>query len=375
MVFGTYGTGPAPVIKTNPKINGGVAIGSLPGRGGNFLVVQGIEFYAYTRDPSNPAYAGPKTSETGAFFLNPNTWVMLEGNKFSFYRDDIVFEHSESRVSSSTVTLYRNVITNSWSTNSHSQGLYVIGVGNLVIEQNVFDHNGWNTSIPGAEANIFNRNVYLSSNNGPATFIGNISANSSSEGAQFRSGGTISGNLFVANSAGFSFGVNQGTSEEPFSTITSTVATGNIILNSTDIQSSSEVLPRSQGINVNNAGGAGVQVTNNIIANPVGSRVNQTGISLNNNVTKISATNNIIYHVANPIDDRGTGNTTSPNAINLTGYVNPNVSIGSYNASLDAAPLWQPLWQRHASKVKITGELSIRPMPSATISEPDLALV
>ena len=46
------------------------------------------------------------------------------------------------------------------------------------------------------------------SNNGPVTFIGNISANSSSEGAQFRSGGTIIDNLFVADSLGFSVGDN-----------------------------------------------------------------------------------------------------------------------------------------------------------------------
>src|SRR5207244_578486 len=106
--------------------------------------------------------------------------------------------------SASSTTLYRNIITNSWSTVAHSQGLYASGVADLVIEQNVFDHNGWNASIPGAEATIFNRNVYLQYDNGPVTFVGNISANSSSEGAQFRSGGTVTDNLFVRDSAGFS---------------------------------------------------------------------------------------------------------------------------------------------------------------------------
>jgi hypothetical protein len=208
------------------------------------------------------------------------------------------------------------------------------GVGNLVVEQNVFDHNGWNASIAGAEATIFNRNVYLQSNNGPVTFVDNISANSSSEGLQARSGGAISGNLFLANSAGIYIGENPGTSSAPVSTLTSTVANGNVILGSTSIRSSSGLLPRSQGINVFNASGPGVQVTGNIIANPTGPPVNQTGISLNSNVTGISATDNIIYGVAHPIVDSGNGNTTSPNAINLTGYVNPSVSAGSYNASL-----------------------------------------
>ena len=321
-------------METTPSTNWGVGIGSLPGQGGNFIVVEGINFYDYTRDPSNPAYAGPSTNDTGTNFLNPNTWVMLVGDTFSYYGTGIVFNSGSSSVTSSTVTLYRNVVLDSWSATSHSQGLYVGGVGNLVIEQNIFDHNGWNASIPGAAQTIFNRNVYLQSNNGPVTFVGNISANSSSEGAQFRSGGTITGNLFLADSAGFNIGENPGTSSAPVSTITSTVASGNVILNSTDMTTSSGLQPRSQGIDVLNASGAAVQVIDNIMADPTGRTVNQSGISLNTNVTGITATNNIIYDVAHPIVDTGNSNTTSPNAINLTGYVNSSVSIGSYNASL-----------------------------------------
>jgi hypothetical protein len=334
LVIGSYGTGAAPIVETSPNINYGIGIGSLPGKGGNFLVVEGIDFYSYTRDPNNAAYVGPKTTDLGANFLNPNAWVMLVGDKFSYYTTGMIFNSGSGNATSSTVTLYRNVVTDSWSATSHSQGLYVSGVGNLVIEQNVFDHNGWNESIAGAEATIFNRNAYLQSNNGPVTFVDNISANSSSEGIQARSGGTISGNLFLANSAGIYIGENPGTSSAPVSTLTSTVANGNVILGSTSIRSSSGLLPRGQGINILNASGPGVQVTGNIIANPTGPPVNQTGISLNSNVTGISATNNIIYGVAHPIADSGTANTMSPNAINLTGYVNPSVSVGSYNASL-----------------------------------------
>lgn len=334
MVFGSYGTGPAPVVETNPEINHGIAIGSLPKQGGNFVIIEGIDFYSYTRDPHNAAYAGPGTSDLGTFFVNPNTSVTLVGNKFSYYTSGVIFNSGSGNATSSNVTLYRNIVVDSWSATSHSQGLYVSGVGNLVIEQNLFDHNGWNESIPGAEATIFNRNVYLQSNNGAVTFVDNISANSSSEGLQARSGGTISGNLFLANSAGIYIGENPGTSSAPVSTLTSTVANGNVILGSTNIRSSSGLLPRGQGINIFNSSGPGVQVTGNIIANPTGPPVNQTGIFLNSNVTGISATGNIIYGVAHPIADSGTGNTTSPNAINLTGYVNPSVSAGSYNASL-----------------------------------------
>lgn len=339
IIIGRYGAGADPVVQTTPKTNWGVGIGSLPGRGGNFIVVQGIEFYAYTRDPKNPGYRGPNSEELGANFLNPDTWVLLTGNKFSFYSTDIVFNNSEANISSSVVALYRNVVTNAWSATSHSQGLYVSGIGNLVIEQNVFDHNGWNASIPGAEATVFNRNVYIQFNNGLVTFTGNISANSSSEGAQFRAGGIISDNLFVANSAGFSLGESVGTSPPSVPpTVNSAVAVDNVVVSSNDIQSSSGPLPRSNGIQIFNASGAGVRVTKNIIAHAAGSLINQSGIYLNNDVSGIQATNNVIYGVANPIVDSGTNNTTSPNAINLTGYRNPEVSVESYNASLGGSP-------------------------------------
>ena len=338
MIIGIYGVGPAPVVEV-PNIKDAVGIGSLPRQGGNFLVVEGIDFYAYTRDPTNPAYAGPSTSQSGTAFLNPNTWVLLEGNKFRFFSTGVIFNSSNTDVTSSQVTLYRNVVTDAWSATSHSQGAYVSGVGNLVIEQNVFDHNGWNASIPGAEATIFNRNVYLQFNNGPVTFIGNISANSSSEGAQVRSGGIISDNLFVADFSGFSFGENPGTTVGPdgpvnIPTVGSTIATGNVVLNSTDIRSSSGLLPRSQGIEVFNASGPKVQVTNNIIADPTGSPVNQSGISLNTNVTGIVVINNIISNLVHPIVDSGEGNTTAPNVISKNDDTKHNASIGLYNGSL-----------------------------------------
>jgi hypothetical protein len=264
---------------------------------------------------------------------------MFAGDTFNYYSNGMIFNSGSSATTSSTVTLYRNVVTNSWSTTQHSQGLYASAVGNLVIEDNIFDHNGWNASISGAQANIFNRNVYLNGNNGPVTFVGNISANSASEGAQFRSGGTISGNLFVADSAGFSIGENPGTSQTPFSTLTSTVATGNVVINSNDIQAASGILARSDGILVNNANGSGVQVTGNIIADPTGQIVNQSGISLNSNVTGITATNNVIYGVAkNPVLNNGTGNTTSPNVINGSGYLDPNRTVQTYDATVLGGP-------------------------------------
>jgi Bacterial Ig-like domain/Tryptophan-rich Synechocystis species C-terminal domain len=336
LVIGTYGTGPAPIVETSPNANFGIAIGDLPGQGGNNLVVEGINFYSYTRDPNNPAYAGPGTEDAVDFF-NPNASVALIGDTFNFYTGvNFNYGSSATPAPNTNVTLYRDVITNAWDAVAHSQGLYVSGVSNLVIEQNIFDHNGWNASIPGAAATIFNRNVYLQYNNGSVTFVGNISADSASDGVQARTGGTITGNLFVNDSTGFQIGQLPGA--EPIQpTVTSGIVSGNVVLQSNDIQTSSGLQPRSQGINIFTGSGPGVLVTDNIVADPTGATVNQTGIYIDNTSSGVGATNNIIYGFAKPVSDAGTGDTTSPNAINLSGYVNPNVSVESYNASLGGA--------------------------------------
>jgi hypothetical protein len=345
MVIGTYGTGPAPIVEI-PIAGSAIGIGSLGGTqpGGNFLIIQGINFYAYQRDPNNPAYSGPNTTALGTRFLGPITNLVIEGCTFSYFTDNIVIDASPTRGSSSvtlnrtsaSVTLYRNVITDAWSATGHSQGVYIAGIANPIIEQNVFDHNGWNASIPGAEATVFNHNVYLQSTNGPVVFSGNISANSSADGVMARSGGTITNNLFVRNAMGPIVGVTP--QSEPGVTVpvlTSSVVSGNVILEATDIQASPP-LPRSMGIAVSNATGSGVQITGNIIANPdpAAQTVNQHGIDLDELTTGINATNNIVYGFAVPINDAGTGNITSPNAINQLGYVSPEVSVASYSSSL-----------------------------------------
>ena len=144
MLISSYGTGARPLIKTrgtNP------AIGSFGGggnRGGNFIALVGIEFYAYTRDPSSPDFiaSGAGNKQEGIFFLNPSNWVLIEDCKFSFYADDIVFELGPKQY----VALRRNIIVDAYSTDSHSQGILVDNVISLLLEENIFDHNGWNDS-------------------------------------------------------------------------------------------------------------------------------------------------------------------------------------------------------------------------------------
>jgi hypothetical protein len=338
MVIGTYGTGAAPIVETLTT-GDAIGIGSLggSGRGGDFLVVEGINFYAYERDPGNPAYKGPATNSFGTRFLNPVTELMIVGCQFRYYTTDVVIDAS-STGPSSTVTLYRNVVTDAWGTDQHSQGVYMAGIAKPVIEQNIFDHNGWNASIPGASATIFNHNLYLQYTDGPVVFVGNISANSATDGVMARSGGTITSNLFIHDAMGPIVGITPG-AESAAPLLTSASISGNIILQVTDIPASPSSLPRGQGVVVSNARGSGVQITDNIIANPdpSSSTVNQAGIRLDEYTKEINATNNVIYGFYRAVVDTGSANITSSNAINVADYNNPEVSIASYNASLGGA--------------------------------------
>src|SRR5262249_32717043 len=86
-------------------------------------------------------------------------------------------------------------------------GIHIGGVNNLVIEENVIDHNGYEASLTLPAQYRFNHNIYVSAYiteydpstiMGPIVLRGNIIANDAS-GSQFRSGGTITNNLWVRN--------------------------------------------------------------------------------------------------------------------------------------------------------------------------------
>lgn len=322
MLLSAYGTGARPLIKTNPKIHGTIigSSGGGGGQGGNYIAIVGIEFYAYTRDPNSPNYDFGTTSLThvGINFLLPIDWMLIEDCKWSFYQNNVIQTVGGT---SQNVSLRRNVIANNYSTNSHAQGLYTENIVGLLLEENLFDHNGWNEQVAGAEPTIFNHNLYLQYQQGPATVRGNIITWASSHGIQARSGGSITDNLFARNSITILSGGLPAT------------ITGNAILEGKDIDVAT---PRGMAIDLNPATGPST-VTRNIIAHAASSPINQRGIALAASTTGIAATNNIIYDWLNAIVDQGSGNTTSPNDINLGGYPDPTRSIASYNASLGGA--------------------------------------
>ena len=80
------------------------------------------------------------------------------------------------------------------------------GIDGLLIEENLFDHNGWSEFIPGANATTFNHNIYVVTSTIDLVARGNILARASATGLQARSGGIVENNLFVDNPFALNWG-------------------------------------------------------------------------------------------------------------------------------------------------------------------------
>ena len=266
MLVGTYGTDPA-----RPRLLTGTGNGiETHGGGGSppridCLALVGLEFVA-------DGYTGVG-EQIGARLLQPSSHVLIEDCVFRGYAVNLVFQGFGGR--HSDFTLRRSIIVDAWSTpdNGHSQGLYAYAVDGLLVEENVFDHNGWSETVPGGVPTMFNHNLYIDNGNTGVVVRGNIIANASSHGLQLRPGGVCVDNLFVRNSIAMQAG--GGNHPDPGG-VTIDVRR-NVILDGKDIDAD---LPRGWGLWFANI--ASGQVAENVIANNVVGR-QPLGIGLDGN--------------------------------------------------------------------------------------------
>ncbi|MEO6710734.1 MAG: right-handed parallel beta-helix repeat-containing protein [Planctomycetota bacterium] len=195
----------------------------------------------------------------GAQFLQPASQLLIEDCAFEGYSTNIVLQglggrHSDLRVR-------RCVIADAYTihaTGGHSQGLYAFAVDGLLLEENLFDHNGWNESVPGAGADIFSHDIYIDNGNTAVSVRGNIIANASSHGMQLRPGGAVVDNLFLGNSIALSVGGGN----HPETGGVRAEVRDNVILDGKNIDDDK---PRGWGIWLANI--ASGRVANNLIAN------------------------------------------------------------------------------------------------------------
>ena len=253
MLVGTYGSDPARPRLLTGQQNGieTHAGGGSPERIDNLALV-GLEFVA-------SGYVGIGV-QNGARMLLPSSHFLIEDCLFKGYEVNVVFQgyggrHSDFRVR-------RSVVVDAWSTpgNGHSQGLYAYAVDGLLIEDNVFDHNGWSETIPGAVATMYNHNLYIDNDNTGVVVRGNVIANAASHGLQLRPGGVCVDNLFVRNSIGLQVG--GGNHPDPGGVLAEVHQ--NVIMDGKNID---PIQPRGWGMWLANI--ASGHLSDNVIANNV----------------------------------------------------------------------------------------------------------
>ena len=209
MVVAYYGTGPRPLVRPNNTfvINAGV----------DDLAIIGIEFYNYSVNPADPGYVdpGPEGVSVGFRFVGVTVENLLfEDCKFSFFSDHMSFFNKAAGRGDvfDNIDLRRNIFVNAYQRGSTdekilAQGMFVSHTADFLLEENFFDHNGWNEDFVDAQPNQFNHNVYLSTDNaGPMVVRGNVISRAAAHGVQLRSGGVAEHNAFIGNAIGMNMG-------------------------------------------------------------------------------------------------------------------------------------------------------------------------
>ncbi|MEM1032479.1 MAG: right-handed parallel beta-helix repeat-containing protein [Myxococcota bacterium] len=191
------------------------------GRVRNFTVMAGLHIVNARADPSDPAFDG--TGMPVFRYTGGGEGHLIEDCHIEY--GEITVNQCCGRPRYRDIEVRRSVVEKSYyagtcdpndkdgdGTNKPS-GMYTAAVDNLLIEGNVFDHNGWNEDVPSACATIYNHNLYLSGND--ITIRGNVLARASSIHAKIRADApgtvnrlTVENNVFVEGEIGISAGGN-----------------------------------------------------------------------------------------------------------------------------------------------------------------------
>ena len=210
IVVSYYGAaGARPQVKANNErvMNAGV----------NHVAVIGIDFYNYSANPADPGFVDPGKEGVAVAFRFVSVTaenVLFEDCKFSYFSDHFAFFNKALGRGDvfDNIEFRRNIFLNAYQRGSTdekvlAQGMFVSHTEDFLLEENFFDHNGWNESFSDALPNQFNHNVYLSTDNaGPMVVRGNVISRAAAHGVQLRSGGIARNNAFIGNAISMNMG-------------------------------------------------------------------------------------------------------------------------------------------------------------------------
>ncbi len=310
------------------------------GRNRDYQAIIGIEAYRIGSDPDSTEFDNERSYQS----------VRMVGGGRDILIEDCVFRFAETIVQSYGGHVYRdfrfrrNIVLDVWAhdTSTHNNprpsGIYMSGVeGSYLFEENVFDHNGWNTRIPGAGANMYNHNVYLQYSNVAGGIIrGNISTRASAHGWHGRSGGVMERNLFAANAVSANLGGMAAPADPDVMSFDNRFVE-NVILDGRRMDPDDSSWPRTTAVwGFVGAFIGEIEVRDNIIANR---RDSGTARALHTaeQPASLNLINNIVYNW------EATHDTFDPD------WPHPDAGLGDYMASIGGAASADAFyqWQRN----------------------------
>ena len=320
-VVAFYGdSGDRPRLKT--------AGSTLNSEGFHHVHVMGLNIEAYKLNPDDPAFDG-ETSANIRMVGDFNN-VLFEDMKLRFV--EFVIQGWNGR-NPHNIHIRRSMILDKYTTgtsynrDSRPSGIYMDRGNGLIVEDSLWDHNGWNEKVPGAGANMYNHNMYISEKGNVGNNIlvrNNIVTRASALGIHGRPGGQYENNFFGRNAIGLQMGYFAGPALEAG---TKAYARNNVITEGLNMNrgvdscSDSSICTKAiWGLQVENLGNADVRVENNIVSNRLFEHEGYVkGIRENDAAVY---TGNIVYRWDS--EDQGIDQS----------YPDPTRTLADYNASL-----------------------------------------
>ena len=283
MIVAAYGSevNARPILKPQ-----NYAIQTWTGGVVNYCLFSSIEIYAAHKDDASPDFIASNQPSSGIYVLSGGTSILFEDMRLRFC--GIALQSYQNPIGS--VVVRRCAVERNYALVGHAQGIFAskntASFNSLLVEDCVFDHNGWHPTL--MTATVFSRNMYLSQIENTTT-RGNIDARGASGGIQQRRGGLCEFNLSLLNP----IAISVGHPENDAGSVTSGTIRYNAILDGRF----AGTIARGFGIGIGsgdqNITVTGVHVHDNIITSGANASSNVYGIHNNSNDARIE--NNIVY--------------------------------------------------------------------------------
>ncbi|MEM9882166.1 MAG: right-handed parallel beta-helix repeat-containing protein [Planctomycetota bacterium] len=271
MLIGVYGEGPRPIMES-PRDTWAFKAFTAPG---DHLAIVGLHIVAVNRIPDRPGFNPNMDTavwrQGGITFLGDTKDFLIEDCILEYFQFAIVVQGNDHFGFAQDVRIRRTSVLNCyghWNADigGHSSGAYLSWIDGLLIEECVWDSNGFNERVDGASRTKFNHNIYIQTSAKNCVVRDSIITNGSAHGLQLRPGGRIENNLFALNPLAFFTGRYESHVKR------------NVILQSIDL-SSKRGDERGMGIEILPCVHAYVE--NNILSQKRGSADHAEGIVVN----------------------------------------------------------------------------------------------